>query len=419
MGTAWPQRDAARRVLEAIEELGEIGRDGRGGTTRLAYTPPDAAARRWLVDRMEAAGLRVKTDAIGNVFGWRAGSTVSPPVLLGSHLDTVPGGGRYDGTLGVIAALETVRALVADGWSPAVPVGVVSFACEEGGRFGISSVGSRALTGQLTEDDLSRLHDRDGVSLRDAVSAAGLAPEGIAALRREPGWFRAYLEAHIDQGPELDETGCAIGVVRAIAGTCRYRVTFTGQQAHAGAAPMGRRRDAMAAAAEAILIAEAAAADRQDEVVATVGAVEAVPGIINVLPALVRIGLETRALSSGSATSLEEALRARIDRHAADRQVGVEWEVLSRSSPVEMSPELRGLLHAAAQAAQASARDTSSWPGHDALYMARHGPAGMLLVRNPARVSHHPAESVREDDLGVLLAVLRGALVRLAEGSHA
>jgi len=413
---AWPRRDDVRRVLRSIEELGEIGRDERGGTTRLAYTPPDVAARRWLAARMEAAGLQVETDAIGNVFGWLGRRAEKAPVLLGSHIDTVPGGGAYDGALGVIVAFETIRSLASEGWSPYRPVGVVSFACEEGSRFGMSSVGSRALIGQLTQDDLSRLHDRDGISLFDALAAAGLSPEGVTGLRRQPGWFRAYLEAHIDQGPDLDEIGCAVGIVRAIAGMFRYRLTFIGQEAHSGAAPMGRRRDAIAAAAEAILITETSALERREEVVATVGALEVVPGIINVIPGLVRIGLETRALSLDSAKRLEAALRERIDDHAAARQVAVEWEVLSQSSPTEMSSEVRGILCAACQATDAPAYEMVSWPGHDALHMAQHGPAGMLLVRNPAQISHHPAESVREGDLGVLLAVLRGTLLSLAEG---
>ncbi len=281
--------DNVRRLVGAIEELRDIGRDTNGGTTRLAYTKADIDGRAWLAERMANAGLRVEIDVIGNLFGWLPGKNRVPPVLLGSHIDTVVGGGAYDGTLGVIAALETVRALIADGWSPQGPVGVVSFACEEGSRFGMSSIGSRSLTGCLSEHDLSRLRDREGITLYDAIRAAGLSPDRVMTLRREPGWFRAYLEAHIDQGKELAEVGYPLGIVRAIAGISRYAVTFSGEHAHSGAAPMGRRRDAMAAAAEAVLLAEAAALERQGEVVATVGAVEVMPGIINVLPATVRI----------------------------------------------------------------------------------------------------------------------------------
>jgi N-carbamoyl-L-amino-acid hydrolase len=400
------------RILREIHELSQIGGHADGSVTRLAYTQADTEARMWLVNRMEEAGLRTEVDAVGNVFGWPPNSSTDPPILLGSHVDTVPGGGMYDGTLGVVSALEIVRSL-ADRENRVPPVGVVSFACEEGSRFGMSSIGSRAVTGQLVPGDLERLKDRDGITLRQALQSAGLSPKEVHKLQRAPGWFRAYLEGHIDQGPELEETGCPVGVVKAIAGVSRYLLTFHGAQAHAGAARMGQRRDAMAAAAEAILIIEHEATSAAEDVVATVGVAEIVPGIINVLPAEVRLGLEVRALPTAGAVNFDSRVRERIQDRTAHRQITVQWDTLSAGEPARISDVVRKTLLVACTESGVPAREIVSWPNHDALFLATHGPSGMILVRNRGKVSHHRDESVRPEDLQILLEVLQRAVHHL------
>jgi hydantoinase/carbamoylase family amidase len=291
----------------------------------------------------------------------------------------------------------------------------VSFACEEGSRFGMSSIGSRAITGGLANNDLLRLKDRDGISLREALEAAGLSPESVQSLKREPGWFGAYLEAHIDQGPDLEDFGQPIGVVRVIAGVSRHRITFLGKQAHSGAARMGRRSDAMAAAAGAILIAEEEANARSDEVVATVGTIEALPGIVNVLPNQVWLGLEVRTLSSAIEDAFLRKLCTRITEQARARDVVVKWELVSKSGSVMLPQIMREALALACADAGAPVHEVASWALHDAAHMAQHGPVGMLLVRNQGKVSHQPGELVRVDDLALLGNVLHAALCRMTK----
>lgn len=409
---------SATRVLHEIEELSKIGRCADGSITRLAYSKEDVDARGWLVDRMERAGLQVEVDAVGNVFGWLLGNgTTAEPILIGSHIDSVPYGGTLDGTLGVLCGLEIARAVIEQG-KLRTTLGILSFACEEGSRFGLSSVGSRALSSGLTPDDLHRIRDRQGTTLWQALESAGLNPAGVQGVRRNTNWFRAYLEVHIDQGSELDEAGVPVAIVTGIAGVSRYNITFAGHQAHAGAARMNRRRDALAAAAEAILIIEEEARTAAEHVVATVGVVEVIPGTMNVVPGLVRLGLEVRALSAQGAAAFDRGVRGRLEDRMRQREITLEWETLAAGEPVPLSESIRATLVSVCLGIGVSPRKIVSWPNHDALHMAAVGPAGMLLIRNQGRRSHHRDEAIRADDLEVLLRILWEAVFRLAKNDQ-
>jgi allantoate deiminase len=365
-----------------LEAASLIGADG-GGVSRFAWTPELAQANAWLMGRLESLGLVEELDSAGNVLGrWSAGD--GKAILLGSHLDTVPRGGRYDGALGVLAALETVRVLRAEGVEPARPLWIVSFNDEEGSSFQTGMLGSRAFCGDLDLDDWRRR----GVA--DAMSRAGFDFDRLPEARGVDG-VGAYLELHIEQGPVLEEGGEDVGIVTAITGLLGFRVRFLGTANHAGTTPMESRRDALTGAARVVLaLREEARA--QEGMTANVGKLLVEPGGFNVVPGLAEFTVDVRSPTPQGFERAEDFVRRTVQQVATEEDLGVEVSVTHRKPPVTLDEGLQDALVAAAELEGASYRRMPSGAGHDAMVLAHHVPAAMLFVPSRGGISHSPDE---------------------------
>jgi allantoate deiminase len=379
----------AQRVLERADELAACTEDP-GRITRPLGSPALAAAMERVEAWMREAGLATRRDALGNLAG-RIGDGPGT-LLLGSHLDSVADAGRYDGVLGVLVALECVQELP-------LALEVVAFADEEGLRFNGGYLGSRAYAGRLDAHDLE-LRDADGVSLRDAVGDPGppLVPDDL----------RAYFEVHIEQGPVLEEAGVPLGVVTAIAGQSRFELAFEGRAGHAGTTPMDLRHDALAAAAEFVLAAEAIARD-EPGLVATVGRIGVPDGAVNVIPGRVQATLDVRHADDGVRERAIAALRMVGEALRRRRGVRVRWTPIAEhgATPLTLAPALAQVLP--------DAPLLPSGAGHDAVTLAGLTDAAMLFVRCAGGVSHHPDEAVTEADVAAAIAAAREFVRLLAE----
>ncbi len=336
--------------------------------------------------------------------------TTAAALLLGSHVDTVRDAGRYDGVLGVLVAIAVVEGMHAAGRPPRRPLEVVAFADEEGARFGTAFLGSSVLAGRFDRADLSRV-DADGISLEEAIREFKGDPAGLGAAARAPESIAGYAEVHIEQGPLLEERGLPLGVVSAISGQTRVALRFTGVAGHAGTVPMELRRDALGAAAEIVLAAEALARETAG-LVATVGRLTVAPGAPNVIPATAELTLDVRHPDDAERTAAVRRMRQSAERTAAARGVALSWEELHDEDAVRCDPRLTDLMTSAARAAAGTEPlSLPSGAGHDAAVMAAVAPMTMLFVRCAGGISHHPGESVAGAD--VALAV--DALARFVE----
>jgi allantoate deiminase len=386
---------SAATVLERCARLGEVSEEP-GRLVRRFATPAMREANELVGGWMREAGLEVRIDAAGNLIGRREGGPRT--LMLGSHLDTVIDAGRYDGPLGVVGAIAVVERL------PELPfaVEVVGFSDEEGVRYPTAFLGSTALAGSFRPEWLE-LRDADGVSLAEALRQFGGDPDQIAARDDLLG----YCELHIEQGPVLERRGAPVGVVTAITGQTQAELTFRGEAGHAGTVPMGDRRDALAAAAEWMLAAEAVAGD----VVATVGRIAVEPGARNVIPGEAWLTLDVRHTDDAVRRQAVAGLRSEAERVAAGRGVEVDWDERGETAAVPTSAELTERL---AAAVGPRAEMLPSGAGHDGVAMAAVAPIAMLFVRCERGISHNPAEAVAEADVAVALDVLERFVRSLA-----
>jgi len=389
--------------------LAAIGATPDGGVTRLALTAEERRAMDLVRGWMEEMGLETRRDAVGNLFGaWRPAGVQGAPVMTGSHVDSVPHGGRYDGTAGVVTALAAVRALQQAGHVPSRPIEIAVFTGEEASRFPVGLLGSTAVTRGLTEEELDRV-DAGGVRLRDALPD----PAGLDAARIPPGGVAAFLEVHIEQGRVLEDAGVPVGVVTGIAGPAFFRGWLRGAADHAGATPMPLRRDALAGAAEFVLAAEQIARSTGPTTVATVGWLRPHPGAGNVIPGLCEFSLDLRDIDLDTRDRAEAALREALAGIAARR--GLEWglEETHRVDPVTVPGWLVDVLERVAAEAGVPTIRLPSGAAHDAMMMARVAPSGMLFVRCRDGRSHTPEEYAAVEDLTAAADVLAGALAML------
>jgi ureidoglycolate amidohydrolase len=401
---------------DAIAELAQFNDDpDAGGITREVYTPTYAAALAWVAERMRAAGLETRLDAVGNLFGrWAGAEPDAPIVLTGSHVDTTLNAGRYDGVLGVLGAIEAVRALGADGVAPRRSIEVVAWAGEEP-RFGTGCVGSRAAAGELERADLDRLRDREVVSMADALREAGFDPDRLADARIDPATVHALVELHIEQGIVLETGGEQVGVVTAIAAPHDFRLTLRGAATHAGATPMALRRDALAGAAEAMLVIERLAQQSPSgTTVGTVGVLRARPGAINVVPGEVELDVDVRDSDLAAREQVVDAIVTAASAIAQRRGLELAVAPIVDDVPVQCDPLVVQAAEAACEELDLAFRTMTSGAYHDAMIMGRRVAVGMLFVPSAGGVSHHPDEYTAPEDLERGVRVLAGTLARLA-----
>jgi beta-ureidopropionase / N-carbamoyl-L-amino-acid hydrolase len=384
-----------RRLEQSIEELGRIGQTPRGGLTRLALSDEDKRGRDWMVSRMREAGLSITVDQMGNIFGQRAGDPGLAPVMMGSHVDSVPTGGRYDGQLGVLCGLEVIRSLNDAKVRTRHPVTLAIFTNEEGARFQPAMIASGVMAGKIALEDAYNARDKDGIRLVDELERIGYL--GAEPCVARP--FRAYLELHIEQGPFLEEEGLSVGVVEGIVAIAWSRLTIHGVQDHAGPTPMRIRHDALVAAAEVVSGVRRIAREMGGELVTTVGNLVVAPNIVNAIPGRVTLSIDMRDPQDAALDRARTRLEA-IVREACERE-GVRYE-LEHYWRVPYTPFDRGVVDAverAAGAAGARHRRIRSGAGHDAQYMAAIGPAGMVFVPSHDGRSHCEEEFTPIDDI--------------------
>jgi N-carbamoyl-L-amino-acid hydrolase len=403
---------SAERLAADLRALEVFTRSDRP-YTRRAFSDEDRAARQWLTGRMAAAGLVPAVDAAANQIGRRAGGRPGPALVVGSHLDTVEAGGRFDGIAGVLAGLEVARCLEASGHRLAHALEVVNFTCEEPSDFGLSTVGSRAMSGKLDAATAARLRDRQGRSLADAIDSVGGRGTVLDAARRAPEDVLRYLELHIEQAVSLDRAGCPLGVVTAIAAPSRYQVAVRGRQDHAGGTPMGDRRDAVATAAELVLLVERLAREVGRGMVGTVGFLEARPNMINIVPGEADLLVDFRGIEPGAIAETLARFETEAAAVAARRGVAVEWTSLLRDAPLIIEPAMVAVAEAATVAVGVPWRRLTSGASHDANHMARLCPVGLLFVPCRDGRSHCPEEWAEADHIATGARVLLEILLRL------
>lgn len=382
-------------VLARIRALAEIGATAAGGVSRVAFSEADGRARDLLRGWLRDLALAVREDAAGNLFG-RWGDPRSPALLLGSHIDSVPDGGPYDGCLGVAAALETVAALRRDGAPPRAPLEVVAWQMEESSRFGQATFGSRAFAGRIPPEVAARWRDGDGRSLADL----GVDVAALGDAHARPGQVAAYLELHIDQGVILQREGAAVGAVTGIAAPLRVRLHVVGEAAHSGAALPEHRHDALLGAARVLVeVEDLVARERPWGTVATVGSFAVRPNAINVVPGEVEMGIDVRGVDPGSRRRLSRAILQTGARVAAQRGLSLSLDLLGEEEPVGLPESMVARIVRAAAAEGVPCVRVVSLAGHDAMQVAHLAPAGLVLVRNISGTSHSPREAIAEADL--------------------
>jgi beta-ureidopropionase / N-carbamoyl-L-amino-acid hydrolase len=406
--------DRLRDEFEAcFGRLAAIGRDPAGGWTRLAWTDEDRAARAWFRSEAGARGLTVDQDPAGNLWAWWGGSGADPDrvVAVGSHLDTVRGGGAYDGALGVVSGLLAVGELIGRGVEPGRPVAVVAFADEEGGRFGVPTFGSRVLTGALDPAEVLERADQDGVTVARAMAAAGVDPGRIGADPARVGRLGAFVELHVEQGRGLADLGQPVALGTGIWPHGRWRLTLTGEANHAGTTRLADRRDPMLGLAAAVLAARAAATELA--AVATVGRVLVEPNSSNSVPGRVSAWLDGRAEQDQTLDWLVAAFQAAVEDAAGRNGLAVELDCESRSPAVELDRDLTARLDACLRADGLEPPALPTAAGHDAAALAAAVPTAMLFVRNPTGTSHSPEETAEVDDCLAGVRALAAAIEEL------
>ncbi|KZQ33087.1 Zn-dependent hydrolase [Enterobacter genomosp. O] len=406
---------AAERVMARADALAAIS-ETPDALTRVYLSTQHLQANQLVGEWMRQAGMTVWQDSVGNICGRYEGAQEgAQAVLLGSHLDTVRNAGRYDGMLGVLAAIEVVDSLHQQGRHLAQAIEIVGFGDEEGTRFGITLLGSRGITGTWPQGWLETC-DASGISVAQAMVQAGLDPARVALAARHQDDFSACLELHIEQGPCLEQEGLALGVVEAINGARRLSCRFTGEAGHAGTVPMNHRKDALAAAAEWMGLIENTTQQRGGNLVATVGELRCLPGAVNVIPGEVALSLDIRGPQDAPLDALLAELLAQAQTIAARRGLSFGAEEYYRIAATPCDARLRQLLGDAIASVQGRSLSLPSGAGHDTIALAERWPVGMLFVRCKGGVSHHPAESVMAEDVALAIEAFGRAVRTLADG---
>lgn len=394
------------RFAGELEELARFSDAKPPAVTRVLFTEPDLKARAFLKARFAAAGLTLREDPAGNLFArWPGDQPDLPAVGTGSHTDAIPCAGRFDGTVGVLGALEAIRALQAAGWRPQRSIEIVMFTSEEPTRFGIGCLGSRLLSGSMAPETAAALKDADGQTFDEVRRGAGCTGD-LRGVKLPPDYFAAFVELHIEQGPILEQEGLPIGAVTAIAAPAALRVHLEGEGGHAGAVLMPQRRDALCAAAEVILEVEAAArSSGSPDTVATTGVCRVQPGAINSIPSRVTLEIDVRDIDLDSRDRVMAQIRRAVAQVAGRRAVQARLELLNADPPARAGDRVLEAIQTACQELGLPCKLIVSRAYHDSLFMARLCPTGMIFIPCRGGVSHRP------DEYSPPEAIARGAEV--------
>src|SRR5262245_1448731 len=398
----------SERINRHLRELAEFGKNPQGGVSRVAYTDFDKQGREFVMQRMRAAQLDVSLDLAGNIIGKRAGSVAGlRPIMFGSHIDSVPEGGNYDGTLGSLGAIEVAQTLAEQRIVTRHPLEVIVFQNEEGGKHG-----SRMISGEFADKDFE-LTNASGKNIRDGVRFLGGDPGRLSEVRRKAGDLAGYLELHIEQGGTLERDRIQIGEVEGIVGIRWWGVEVTGFANHAGTTPMDERQDALVAAARFIDMVHTTARNMPGRQVATVGRIQAFPGARNVIPGRVSTSLEIRDLESSKMDRLIEQIKAEATKIGDATRTTITFEPAYTSSPSLMDERVRKVNRDAAQQLKLSSRLMPSGAGHDAQSISTLAPAGMIFIPSVRGISHAPQEFSHPYDIENGVNVLLHALLEL------
>lgn len=402
------------RLMSTLSGLARFGADSRGGITRLAYSKDDRRAQDWLLERVADMNLDVHEDAVGNLLLTRRGSDPdAAPVACGSHIDTVIEGGAFDGTVGVVGALEALRMLSDEKLKRSVTV--VVFRCEESSRFGFSTAGSKLMVGKGSPEEFSRAPRKGDVTFTEALRQWGCDPGAWRDAIRASGSFHAFLELHIEQGRVLEQARRRIGIVHNIAAPTRFKVHVHGVADHSGATPMGLRHDALVTASKIVLDVQACAREEQENgTVATVGVLDVDPGSINVVPGGAVLWVDLRGVDEESIDRTFSEIKRRAISRGEEDDTDVTFEMLSRDSPVHLSDRLAACTKAICERHGISYMDMNSGAGHDSMNMAAIAPTSMIFIPCKDGVSHNPAEHADIEDIATGTRVLAEALEELA-----
>ncbi|MGB9840146.1 M20 family metallo-hydrolase, partial [Thermovenabulum sp.] len=378
------------RIKRDIENLARFTSTPGQGVTRFTYTGEHKKAMDYIVEEMKKAGLKVRVDSFGNIFGRREGKKNLPPIMVGSHIDTVKNGGAFDGQAGIVAGLELSRVLKEKDLKLDAPLEIVALIEEEGGRFGGGLMGSRALAG-LFEEELYNLRDEEGIILFDAMKYFGLSPEKHEEARLSKGSIACFIELHVEQGPVLEKENKDAGIVEAIVGIAQYNVTIRGRADHAGTTPMNMRLDALLKASEVIQNINRWARQKDDYTVATVGKIKALPGASNIVPKEVEFSVDIRSINESSMKDIAMKIEDNLREMNGE---GFETKLtnLLYVKPVFMDEKIRSVLNKTAKELELSTKDMVSGAGHDAMILSNICPVGMIFVPSHRGRSHCPEE---------------------------
>lgn len=405
----------SQQLLSEIEALAAISDAEAPAVTRVVFTPTDLKARAWLKEKCESAGLAVRQDAIGNTFArWVGSDAGAPAVGTGSHIDAIPNAGKYDGVVGVLGGLEAIRALQRSGFRPKNPLELLLFTAEEPTRFGIGCLGSRLLSSTLSPEATSTLADADGKSVDEVRREAGFGGD-IKDVPLPRGYYKAFVELHIEQGPLLEREETPLGIVTKIAAPASARVTTEGAGGHAGGVLMPDRRDALCAAAELILAIEnAARTSGSNDTVATVGMCDVFPGAVNSIPSRVQISVDIRDTNLARRDSVVKAMEQASQRIAAARQVSIHTALLNADAPADCDPKVVEALSKACEEHGLAFLRMISRAYHDSLFISRIAPTAMLFIPCRYGYSHRPDEYASIEDISRGTLVLAETLARLS-----
>ena len=403
------------RLLLEIDALALFSDAESPAVTRIVFTPTDLKARDWMKTRCAEAGLTVRQDAVGNIFArWHGSDPEAPVVGTGSHIDAIPNAGKYDGVVGVLGGLEAIRTLRQSGFRPRHSIELLIFTSEEPTRFGIGCLGSRLLAGVLSPEAAGKLRDKDNGTLDEVRRNAGCAGE-LNQVALPHGYYKAFIELHIEQGPLLERQQTPLGIVTNIAAPASLRVLIEGSGGHAGAVLMPDRRDALCAAAELILAIENAARSRGAiDTVATVGICEVFPGAVNSIPSRVRLSVDVRDTNVERRDLVVRIIENGCQSIAGQRQVSIRSELLNADAPADCAPELVEALSQACRKHQLSFMPMVSRAYHDSLFIARIAPVAMLFIPCRNGYSHRPDEYASPEDIARGTLVLAETLAELA-----